>query len=91
MTGLEIAQASGANVVLGEHDRYYWRARTIVLRKSVAEGTGPWANLIAAHEAAHHAQNLAHPWLKWVVLWFEPVFWWAELDAWRRAVIALAS
>ena len=60
-----------------------------MLRASVAAGTGAFQQLCAAHEAAHHAQNVAMPWLRWM-RWFEPIRWWSELDAWRRAIESLA-
>jgi hypothetical protein len=90
MTGQQIAEAARIPVFIGAANAYcWWGTKYIVLRGSVAVGTGPWAQLCAAHEVAHHAQNLELPWLRWM-RWFEPIRWWSELDAWRRAIEALA-
>jgi hypothetical protein len=76
-------------VLIGEANAYYWWRPSIILRPSVARTSTPFAQLCAAHEVAHHAQNLELPWLRWC-RWFEPIRWWSEFDAWRRAIEALA-
>jgi hypothetical protein len=88
MTGLEVAQRSKCPVSIAEENRYWWWQQEITLTDAVAASRSPFGLLSAAHEAAHHAQNIAHPWLKWLRL-LEPVRWWSEWDAWRRAVQAL--
>lgn len=85
-TGFAVARRAGVPVIIGDANCYHWWRKVIVLRESVAAGSGAFQQLCAAHEAAHHAQNLAMPWLRW----FEPVRWWSEFDAWRRAVESLA-
>jgi hypothetical protein len=89
LTGLQIARRAGVPVILGAANCYHWWRRVIILRETVAQGTGPFQQLCAAHEAAHHAQNLELPWLRWM-RWLEPVRVWIEFDAWRRAIEMLS-
>jgi hypothetical protein len=80
LNGLSIARASGARVIIGEADCYAWPQQVIVLTRSTAYGTHPEALRIARHEAAHHRQYLARPWL-FRLRWFVPVRYWLEWDA----------
>lgn len=90
MTGLELAKQSGARVVIGEANGYHWPTSVIVLQRPIALGSNLMQLLVAAHEAEHHRQHHRSPWLRWGVK-FVPVAWWCEIDAWRRAVVAVAT
>ena len=90
MTGLELARKHGARVARGPADCYRWDLRTVVLTIPVILGSDAHSLYVAAHEAAHHQQHEAWPWVMWLRI-FEPFRWWLEADAGRRAVAMLAA
>lgn len=90
MTGLELAQLRCSRTYLAERDYYHWWRRAVLLRPSVASGRGPIHLLIAAHECAHHRQNMERPWLKYF-LWFTPILLFVEVDAWLRALVMVTE
>lgn len=83
VTGMDIARASGAKVVIGQPSDstcYAWQHGVIVLTPEVATGTSIGALLQAAEEAAHHAQP------RWLhrLRFLAPVRWYEEADAFLR-------
>lgn len=82
-TGLDIATASGAKVVIGTPGDtccYDWRRKVIVLTPAVAFGTDTSSLMAAAEEAEHHRQPR---WLHALRI-FDPARWFAEADAFLR-------
>lgn len=82
-TGYAVARASGARVIIGQPTDdcgYSWREKVIVLSPQVAAGTDLASLLIAAEEAAHHAQP------RWIhaLRWLGLVRLWEEADAFHR-------
>jgi hypothetical protein len=85
LTGYDVARAIGGEAAVivgteGDDCAYAWRERVIVLSPEVARGTDMYSLIVAAEEAAHHAQPRWWHWLRFL----QPMRWLAEADAFAR-------